>query len=171
MSAEIERDPYEVVLADLRAKRDEIDRTIETLSALSGTARAAQPQVAHGAIPPIPAPQDGPGAFLGMSISDAAKKALGAQRRPLGNIEIAKMLKDGGLHMNSAEPANTVGSVLSRRFQQIGDIVKVGRGMWGLKEWYPNQTFKTQRGAPPVEPVDAWLDAQLDQVVEEDLIG
>jgi hypothetical protein len=36
-----------------------------------------------------------------------------------------------------------LGAVLTRRSQQKGDIVKVGRGIWGLKEWYPNRSFKT----------------------------
>jgi hypothetical protein len=24
----------------------------------------------------------------------------------------------------------------------VGDAVRVGRGTWGLKEWYPNRSFK-----------------------------
>jgi hypothetical protein len=43
-----------------------------------------------------------------------------------------------------------VGSVLSRRFDQVGDIVKVGRGVWGLAEWYPNRSFK-RKGSPKGE--------------------
>jgi hypothetical protein len=35
------------------------------------------------------------------------------------------------------------GSVLTRRFEKVGDVVRVSRGMWGLKEWYPNRSFKT----------------------------
>jgi len=30
----------------------------------------------------------------------------------------------------------------TRRFEKVGDIVRVGRGIWGLKEWYPNRSFK-----------------------------
>jgi hypothetical protein len=40
---------------------------------------------------------------------------------------------------------NIIGSTLTRRFQQIGDIVKVGRGVSGLKEWYPNHSFNIER--------------------------
>lgn len=29
-----------------------------------------------------------------------------------------------------------------RRFNVQGDIVKVGRGVWGLAEWYPGRNFK-----------------------------
>jgi hypothetical protein len=45
--------------------------------------------------------------------------------------------------MNSADPINLMGSILTRRAHQVVDIVKVGRGIWGLKEWYPNRTFKS----------------------------
>jgi hypothetical protein len=31
---------------------------------------------------------------------------------------------------------------LSRRANEVGDIVKVGRGTWGLKEWFPGRSFK-----------------------------
>jgi hypothetical protein len=54
----------------------------------------------------------------------------------------ARRLQAGGLVLTSAEPANVVGSVLTRRFNQAGDVVKVGRGIWGLKEWYPGRNFK-----------------------------
>lgn len=60
---------------------------------------------------------------------------------------IAKELQAGGLVLTSAEPPNGIGSVLTRRFQQVGDVVKVGRGIWGLKEWYPNRTFKPENKA------------------------
>jgi len=86
----------------------------------------------------------GPGGLLGMSIVDAAKALLHAKRTPLKNPELAQLFKAGGLHMNSKEPANTIGSVLTRRFQDVGDVVGVGRGTWGLKEWYPNRSFKAK---------------------------
>lgn len=27
---------------------------------------------------------------------------------------------------------------------EVGDIVRVGRGTWGLKEWYPGRSFKVK---------------------------
>lgn len=140
--------PYAAVLADLRAKRDEIDKTIKVLEGLSGLKLA------------VPAPLaavgyassgngDGEsdmldeGAFHGMSIVDATKKLLAIRKRKMGNPEIARELAAGGLVMNSSDPVNTVGSVLTRRFNNVGDVVKVARGTWGLKEWYPNRTFKS----------------------------
>lgn len=141
-------DPYEIVLADLRAKRAQIDAAIAAIEATrSGVAVAggASSGGPSGGMPEAPA--EGPGAFLGMSISEAAKKLLATRRQPLRNPDIAAALMAGGLHMNSADPVNTIGSVLTRRAETHGDIVRVGRGTWGLKEWYPGRSFKKDRGA------------------------
>lgn len=133
-------DPYAIVIADLRAKRDELDRTIAMLEAMSG---GAVPHQAKRVDPMSKAEADsGPGAYLGMSIADAARKLLASRRQPMNNADIYAALTAGGLAMNSAEPLNTIGSVLTRRFHQVGDIVRVKRGVWGLKEWYPNRNFK-----------------------------
>jgi hypothetical protein len=131
-------DPYDAVLSDLRAKRTQIDNTIELLESLR-TGKVTTPMEFGSADQPI---TETAGRYLGMSIVDAAKKALAAQKRTMGNVEIAKELQDGGLVLTSAEPVNVVGSVLTRRFNQVGDVVKVGRGIWGLKEWYPGRSFK-----------------------------
>jgi DNA-directed RNA polymerase delta subunit len=82
-----------------------------------------------------------------MTIPEAAKKLLTFKRQPLRNPDIAAAFKAGGLHMNSADPVNTIGSVLTRRANEVGDIVKVGRGTWGLKEWYPNISFAKKDSA------------------------
>jgi hypothetical protein len=139
--------PYDAVLNDLRAKREQIDQTIRLLESLRGgdgqhaAAEAAAPDAAS--IEKMrQINENQAGMFLGMTIPDAAKKLLTIRRCALGNLEIATALQAGGLVMKSADPVNTVGAVMTRRFQQVGDIVKVGRGVWGLKEWYPNRSFK-----------------------------
>lgn len=142
-------DPYESVLADLRAKRDQLDQAIAAIEAIRGGSVIQMPSGSGktGAINAVIGGQggiDGPGGLLGMSIVDAAKALLQAKRTPLKNPEFAQLFKAGGLHMNSKEPANTIGSVLTRRFQEVGDVVRVGRGTWGLKEWYPNRSFKVK---------------------------
>ncbi len=53
--------------------------------------------------------------------------------------------------LGSADPLNTVGAVLTRRFKETGDIVRVGRGIWGLKEWHPGRNWK--KDAKPVPEV------------------
>lgn len=137
-------DPYEAVLADLRAKRDDIERVILTLESYRSGAPivgVAKPEALKERAPTNGAVL-GSGAFLGMNIVDATKALLASRRQQMSNPEIAAALKAGGLVMNSAQPANTIGSVLTRRFQQVGDVVRVGRGMWGLAEWHPNVRFK-----------------------------
>ena len=124
-------DPYEFVLADLRAKRDQIDAAITAIEALRGGSAltAPSPAASNGAPDGV---LDG-SAFLGMTIPEAAVKALKIKRRKLPNVEMVAILKAGGLEMNSKDPINTVGSVLTRRADTVGDIVKVGRGVWVLR--------------------------------------
>src|SRR5580658_6753712 len=128
-------DPYETVLNDLYAQRDRILQAIAAIESVrGGRAAGAAPGSSMSRQDGPDGGIDGPGALLGMSIADAAKKVLLARRQPLRNPEIAAFFKAGGLILNSREPANTIGSVLTRRFTEIGDVVRVGRGTWGLKE-------------------------------------
>ncbi len=139
-------DPYDTVLADLRAQRDKIDQTISLLSALRGG-------TANGHTPPASVESgivETAGMFLGMSIADAAKKLLAQRKRTMGNVEIAREIQAGGLVLTGKDPVNVVGSVLTRRFNDVGDVVKVGRGIWGLKEWYPGRNFKAANKASAI---------------------
>ena len=134
-------DPYEAVLADLRAKRDQIDQTIELLTALR-EGRTPAPQAPATEQPVETVSADTTGMFLGMSIVDATKKLLALRKRAMGNADILTDLRAGGLVLTSNDPLNVVSSVLMRRFKAEGDIVRVDRGVWGLKEWYPGRNFK-----------------------------
>jgi hypothetical protein len=131
-------DPYAVVLADLRAKRDQLDQAIQAIESVRSGVTGPGPTVvnfAGGEDPP-----DG-GDYLGMSIAEATKKLLQRRRKQMNNTEVLAALKSGGMVLGSADPLNTVGAVLTRRSKDVGDIVKVDRGTWGLKEWYPNRSF------------------------------
>lgn len=146
-------DPYDAVLADLRAKREAIDNAITVLENL----RAGQLGSASQA-PAVNILSTGSdetskdaGMFLGMSIVDASKKLLGLRKRSMANAEILKELQEGGLVLTGADPLNVVGSVLMRRFNNVGDIVRVRRGVWGLKEWYPGRNFKAPSKAADTE--------------------
>jgi len=150
-------DPYATVLADLYAKRDQIEQAIQALESLRGGMSGAPARASESS--PIIGPDD-PSWLMGLSITDAAKKVLAARKKPLANPELAAAFKSGGLFMQSAEPANTVGSVLTRRFNSHGDIVKVGRGTWGLSEWYPGRSFKKK--SPKIGPAAAERDDTFD---------
>lgn len=149
-------DAFDVAVAALTAQRDRIDQTIALIRQLQAsgfTTAASALTAAEMLATPIseikdPADRLGPGAFLGLTIVDAAKKLLMHERRQLTNAELVDAFKRGGLVLNSADPLNTVGSVLNRRFMQVGDLVRVARGTWGLKEWYPNRSFKPATKVP-----------------------
>jgi DNA-directed RNA polymerase delta subunit len=146
-------DPYSIVLADLKAKRDQIDQAIQAIESVRSGGAASAP----GATPPrTPEVSLGDGAFHGLSIAEATKKLLGVRKKNLGNAEILAELKAGGMVLSSVDPLNTVGAVLTRRFKETGDIVRVGRGTWGLKEWHPGRNWnkeKEQAKSAPKETV------------------
>lgn len=153
------RDPYAEVLADLRLKRDDIDNLIRKLETMRGGSPASAAETV------AKTDSDGAhqsGSFLGMSIAEAAKKLLAAKRRTMNSGDIAIGLEAGGLHMTAAEPANVVGSVLTRRFNTSGDIVRVSRGQWGLAEWYPNRSFRKKIKSDALESV-----APADDIIED----
>lgn len=141
-------DPYEAVLADLRAQRERISIAITTLEALRTGKPMPRTDISHIGSGQTGQksenrPEMGPGAFLGMTIPDATKKLLTTRRQQMRTADITAELEKGGLVLTSADKVNTVGSVLLRRFQQTGDIVRVARGLWGLQEWYPGRKFPT----------------------------
>jgi hypothetical protein len=140
-------DPYEAVLADLYAKREQIDAAIAAIESLrhgtaSGIPRSPAAAANNGGKANPAGNADGPGALLGMSISDAAEKLLASKRTTLKNNDIATLFKAGGLMLNSKDWVNTIGAVLTRRANEVGDIVKVERGTWG---WYPNRSFNKEK--------------------------
>lgn len=133
------RDPYEVVLDDLRAKRDEIDRAIQAIQAVRPRlpAQESAPEPSK-----LPQAHPQPGSLFGLSIEEGSRIALKAHGSIMGPNDLVTALKDGGLVMNSVEPANTVSSVLNRGWRNGSDVVRVSRGMWGLAEWYPDRDMR-----------------------------
>ncbi|MEI7803853.1 MAG: winged helix-turn-helix domain-containing protein [Hyphomicrobiales bacterium] len=144
-------DPYDAVIADLKAKRDQIDQAIAAIEATRGGGGGAPTTIGSNT---GPIGIDGPGAFLGLSIPEAAKKLLAAKRQPLRNADILAGFKAGGFVLGSKDPLNTIGAVLTRRANDTGDIIRVGRGIWGLKEWFPGRFKKTEKvqNGDKVEP-------------------
>jgi hypothetical protein len=138
-------DPYDIVLADLKAKRAEIDQAIKAIERLRGVRSAAGDTPPAASVPLQNGSEIEPGAFHGMSIPEAARKLLTIKKRQLSNADLVAGFKAGGLILQSENWANTVGSVLNRRFAQVGDIVRVGRGMWGLREWNPNIRYRPNK--------------------------
>ena len=122
------RDLYERVIADLRARRDQIDRAISAIEVVKSVSPIEEPRNA------VPMRSN---AFLGRTVVEAAKELLAAHGRPLRNAEIAEGIMAGGVQLKSANPANTIGAILMRRWKQVGDVSRVGRGLWTLAERRP----------------------------------
>jgi HB1, ASXL, restriction endonuclease HTH domain len=133
--------PYESALIALRAKRAEIDQAIATLEGLAGSLPPSLATVDE-------TPDDttsSEGMFLGMSLGDATKKLLSARKKALTTSEILDGLRGGGVVFTGQTPSNSIGTVLHRLSRPGKDVVSVSRGVWGLKEWYPNRFKKEAR--------------------------
>jgi hypothetical protein len=157
-------DPYAIVLADLRAQRDRIDTAITALEGLRGSAGShVKPTEASLVEPPeMIGGVISDGLLLGMSIADATNKVLSLRKRKMTTSEVLADLKAGGLALSSKDPGNVVNSVLYRRFQSVGDIVRIERGTWGLKTWYPGRNFNKTKAASAEKPASDMLDVPID---------
>lgn len=143
--------PYDAVIADLEAKRAEIDSAIQVMKRLRDTMGSAPRveaqtiQVAYAGVSDIP--RD---AFFGMTIVDAALKFLRmVGRTPQPTKTIIEAFDQGGLKNKNY---GTVYGVLNRRAREEGDIVNV-HGDWGLAEWY-NVTPKGKKTRPTVKKTE-----------------
>jgi hypothetical protein len=123
---------YPAVLADLEAKRAQLDAAIASIRAIMGPAgalvRAAVPRIAD--LSQVP-----PDAFNGLSISAASQRLLEMIQRKLTTREIMQGLRAGGL-----KPSNyhNVYAILRQREAYKKDVVNEG-GFWGLTEWNPER--------------------------------
>lgn len=121
---------YDAVLADLQAKRDQIDAAIAAINLIRGGSAGASLSPSAGMSPrSIP-----PNAFFTMGIGEAARKYLEMVKGKQTVGQITKALEQGG--MPPLKP-NTVYAALRRREAVNKDIIRLGEE-WGLKEWFSN---------------------------------
>jgi hypothetical protein len=146
---------YQAVLADLYARRAQLDAAITVIQAMLGTstgtddgaqANAMSPGSVLAPPAPPPARQDAPATtavrsdtFFGLSTSGAIKKYLGMVKRPLSPRAIAQAVMEGGqIHAVDDKTAYTnVYSVLKRLKDK--EFSQTRNGEWGLVEWYSNK--------------------------------
>lgn len=129
---------YEAVLADLEARKAQIDAAIAGIRLILGQSGSGSPNGPGGGggySGGAPAHD----AFIGMSIPEAAKKHLTAVRKKLSTQDLMTALEAGGLPPSKY---STVYAILRRREKQVGDIINM-KGDWALQEWYPNYRKKT----------------------------
>lgn len=150
---------YEAVLEDLRAKRDELNTAIAAIERLvrggaSPKDSATNGEGASGSPPadgveevavPIESKQLREDTFFGLSATAAAKRYLGMVKRPVLTQELVEALKKGGYLTNAANFYSNLYTTLKRS----PDFTNLGKGKWGLSEWYPNRPRKKAKGAGP----------------------
>jgi len=131
---------YKAVLADLKAKRAKYDAMItamESFIALDDGLAAIETSLSSGGA------SIQPDTFVGLNIAEAASKYLRVTGRPAKSTEqIAESLNRGGLNCTQS----SVSAILRRNNNSgEGDVIKVGRGLWGLQEWYPARPRRSNR--------------------------
>ncbi len=150
---------YKAVLVDLKARRAALDQAIAGIEAIIG----------EGPIPGIPqingrgpAQEILPDTFVGLNIAEAAAKYLTMVGRPARATEaITDALNRGGLDVTQA----SVGTVLLRNHNQgESNVVRVGRGLWGLADWYPQRPRATRRR----EIEEDEEQAQIKEMIEDE---
>jgi len=132
------------VLEALRGRRARLDVLIAALEAEAVQAEGGALEPGAGISASAgPALAIHPDTFFGLSLMEAAKKYLRLVRRAQHTSAIADALARGGLK----RPQESTLSSLLVRAAKGRDIIKVGKAMWGLSEWYPKQL--KDPGEPP----------------------
>jgi hypothetical protein len=140
----------EETLADLLAKRPQ---TLEERAAIDAAIAAVVRGMQGGLVPtpgdpapskPTPvATQEAPlktlpesSPFYGLGMREACPKVLLLTGKPMTPREIWETLKSAGYQSAHADPAHAVNDAMRRRARTHEDVLLVGAGQWGRKEWY-----------------------------------
>ena len=146
---EADKIDYPAILVALKAKRAVIDSAIAGIEILAGEPQGSASLTFIGNLPEngvVKTPEKdidagilNEHAFFGMSASKGAQKYLNIRKKPATAAEIAQALIDGGFPSQSGNFGSTITTTL---FRNPNTFVKVKRGTWGLKSWYPNYRAK-----------------------------
>ena len=148
---------YQAVLADLRARRRQLDAAIASIETILGSGAStvdladdeeasAASETNQGSTPPATRRPVGAGAgiqndtFFGLSTAAAIRKYLNLMKRPQTPKNIADALQAGGqIHAVDEKSAyvNTYSAL--RKGLARGETVQIKNGDWGLAEWYANK--------------------------------
>lgn len=142
---------YQQLLAELEQERDNIERMIIWVKDRMEQADSAE--AIGSSAKPTPSmatrfPRSlAPDTFFRMTVPDAIKKYLNIAKRPRTAKDITAALDSGGLTHQAKNLYATVYPTLLR-MESANEVVRVGKGEWGLSEWYPsgrkaNQEEKT----------------------------
>lgn len=128
---------YRKILEDFVRQRDALEQVIAGLRVLAGESASTTNLSGGGTAGEIHADT-----FIGKTIVDAASMYLRMVGRPARSTEqIVEALNRGGLTVSK----ESVSAILMRDANQEGEMYKVGRGVWGLSEWYPGATKRAKK--------------------------
>lgn len=125
---------YTAVIADLRSKRDELDRVIETLEAMSQVNVRLSPSDA-----PIASSDDSSSPkpkFVYVNHDAARSSGIGERcahilreriGQSLSTRQVTDLLIASGFELKSENPTNNVWSALSHRAKTVGDVQRIGK--------------------------------------------
>jgi hypothetical protein len=145
---------YEAVLADLEAKRNELDTAISTIRRILG--KPIEPRNRPDSSKKEEAPALLGHEYFGMGVGEAAKKYLEAIRRPQSVKEIADALEKGGVNTTAKNFYSNVYTALTRSPK---NFVKVKKN-WALRGWYPGRNLKTPSETKDKKQIDKPADGK-----------
>jgi hypothetical protein len=125
-------DDYATMLVRAKAQRANLDQLIAVLEKIvsgEGEGSTLLPLVpSSGELPP--------GTFHNLNLAEASRKYLRIVGPPARSTdEIAQALEKGGIDKVSKDSL----SVILLRAAKGRKVAKVGKGFWGLPEWYPKE--------------------------------
>ncbi len=129
---------YDKVLAELMEERENLDNMIAWVQKRLGRndVGASLPNSAGESSEPRRFPRLLPShAFFRMKVPQAIRAYLNFVKRPRSAKEITQGLKDGGFASRAKNLYATVFPSLLR-MEKTEEIERVGKGEWGLSEWY-----------------------------------
>lgn len=158
-------------LAGAVRQREQLDAVISYLSGRLGVdvasgGRADQqdqsssPSVDHQAEPAASVRE---GEFFGMSSPDASRRLLEkfGRTRPMKTDEIFAAITKGGVKIQNSP-------TLYRSLTRDPSFLRVGRGVWGLADWYPASARKSAQANADDEVAPEEVDVTEHPSVEQD---
>lgn len=135
---------YAALIEKLLEDRADIDRMLAWAQRKQQEEQAGvlatpsqQPQPIAKPVNPIRYTSLAQDTFFRMSVPDAIKKYLNIAKRPKTAKDITTALDSGGLTHQAKNLYATVYPTLLR-MEDANEVVRVGKGEWGLSEWYPS---------------------------------
>lgn len=125
-------------LAAVVSKKETVDAVI---SAYDGrTSAATAPRKTRSAPASQPMPADSP--YYGKAFPEAAMQRLSLAAKPESAREIWAALSAASFPSDSKDPVHAVHWALRRRAEKHGDVLLVGVGKWGLRDWYSDEQIE-----------------------------